>query len=767
LAPSVSVAGSSATTWGNGPSLALNNFSVPSGTDRLLVVSTRCQYFDNTSVNSMTFTFGGSSHSLTKALSVSTRGGSSEIWYYMLGDSSTPTTGDISISFNGSAYAGAVATLFFGVNQTAVITGTTASGPSASALTVTSTPGDMVLDATAGQTTADAPGPGQTLQGYDFDGINYWGAVSTAPGAASVTMSWSQTFLENAIAHAAIDIPTATPLTLTMTTLSAPAISYGTNGSITVTVHSNGGTPTGNVSLSVDNSTPLTQALTGGQTVFTIPGLHAGDHSLSASYAGEGNYWVSSATDKLTVNPATLTASILGTPTKTYDGAISAALTSSNYSLSGLEGTDSFTVTQTTGSYNSKDVATASTVSTPLAGTDFTAGAGTRASDYTLPRSASGPGAITPRPLTITANSTSKSYGQTVSFAGTEFSVGATTTTPPAGLVNGEMVGKVTLTSAGAAATATVAFPGPNYLIIPSAAMGTSLENYTISYINGTLTVSPAPLSATAVNISATAGAPFSGPVATFTNVSPNTIPYTAVIDWGDGSTSACSISVSGSSLTVTGSHTYADPKSYSVSVQISNPNTMTAKVTDTATVTSLGQGVVKGLAAGIGFWHNSNGQALLTSLNGGASATALSAWLAATFPNLYGANAGSNNLSGKSNAQVAAYFLSLFNLAGTKVQAQVLATALNVYASTSSLGGNAAAAYGFSVSATGLGACSYNVGSDGAAFGVANNTTCNVYQLLLAVNRKAVNGVLYNGTSTLQAQAADLFNALNQAGSI
>ena len=90
------------------------------------------------------------------------------------------------------------------------------------------------------------------------------------------------------------------------------------------------------------------------------------------------------------------------------------------------------------------------------------------------------------------------------------------------------------------------------------------------------------------------------------------------------------------------------------------------------------------------------------------------------------------------------------------------LGTALNIYATTSSLGGSAAGAYGFTVSATGLGARSFSVGKDGAAFGVANNTTLNVYELLLAVNKTAVKGVLYNGDATLQAQAADLFNALN-----
>ena len=47
----------------------------------------------------------------------------------------------------------------------------------------------------------------------------------------------------------------------------------------------------------------------------------------------------------------------------------------------------------------------------------------------------------------------------------------------------------------------------------------------------------------------------------------------------------------------------------------------------------------------------------------------------------------------------------------------------------------------------------------------MVNNTRRNVYELLLAVNKKAVKGVLYNGSATLQAHAADLFDALNQAG--
>ena len=55
-----------------------------------------------------------------------------------------------------------------------------------------------------------------------------------------------------------------------------------------------------------------------------------------------------------------------------------------------------------------------------------------------------------------------------MTFAGTEFTA--------SGLVNGDTVTSVTLTSAGSAATATVA--GSPYTIVPSAAVGTGLANY-------------------------------------------------------------------------------------------------------------------------------------------------------------------------------------------------------------------------------------------------------------------------------------------------
>jgi FG-GAP-like repeat/FG-GAP repeat len=277
-------------------------------------------------------------------------------------------------------------------------------------------------------------------------------------------------------------------------------------------------------------------------------------------------------------------------------------------------------------------------------------------------------------------------------------------------------------------------------------------------------------LAAAAVTLSSIAGAPSSNPVATFTNAYPSVsgVSYSATIDWGDGSVSPGTVTGSGI-LTVSGSHTYADPGQDAITVVIAGNSRFpaTATVHSTATVVALGQSVQNGLTGNIGFWHSKNGQTLINGFNGGSSSTALSSWLAATFPNLYGAGAGANNLNGQTNTLVAAFYKTQFALPGSNVEAQVLATALNVYATTLSLGGTSGQAYGFTVSANGLGADSFNVGADGAAFGVAKKTTRNVLELLKAVDHQTVLGVLYDGDPTLQKLANHLFHVLNEAGTI
>ena len=86
-----------------------------------------------------------------------------------------------------------------------------------------------------------------------------------------------------------------------------------------------------------------------------------------------------------------------------------------------------------------------------------------------------------------------------------------------------------------------------------------------------------------------------------------------------------------------------------------------------------------------------------------------------------------------------------------------MLAVALAAYATNATLDSTAVATqYGFTVSAYGLGTATYNVGSAGAAFGVADGTTLTVLDLLRATDAQAVHGILYNGDKRLRDLAND-----------
>src|SRR5262249_38614542 len=134
--------------------------------------------------------------------------------------------------------------------------------------------------------------------------------------------------------------------------------------------------------------------------------------------------------------------------------------------------------------------------------------------------------------------------------------------------------------------------------------------------------------------------------------------------------------------------------------------------------------------------------------------------WLATNFPYLYGAHS-SHNLTGKTNADVAALFLQFFNVSGMKTDAQILGGALAVYVTNSNLAGNTAASYGFNVSSTGTGSRTYNVGSNGTAIGLMNNTSYTIMQLLQQANLDKKNGT-FNATAF-----NDIFDGINSTGDI
>ena len=663
---------------------------------------------------------------------------------------------------------------------------------------------------------------GTTVSGGDY-------ATRGFQGGYDVTVQYNgQTYLVPATLGAngaSLVVPVTAQLSATGSTVTAPAVTYGADGGVTVTVGSADGTPAGTVSLTVDGTRTVSHALVNGSWTFDLPGLGAGDHTLTSAYLAQGPFAASTATGTLHVAPATLTvtadnqtmvyggslptltasfagfvngdtaAALAGTPGLATVPATSHAgsyaitagagtLSDPNYTFVFTPGTLTITPAQLTiaagnqtmvyggslptltasytGLVNGDTPAAVSGLqlgtapATSHAGTYAITATGATDPDYTIAL-VNGTLTITPAALTVTVNNVSRPYGA----ANPSFTV------TYAGLVNGDT--PAALGGGLSFSTAATAASGVGRYAVTAG--GQTSSDYTIAYVAGTLTVTPAQLIAAGVPVAPIAGAPLvNAVVARFANPNPadTAAAYTATISWGDGSTSAGTIAPDGKGgFVVTGSHTYADPRGYIIGVQISHVlgYTVPATVTAAATVTALGTGPDDVRPRGTAFWHNPNGQALIAGFNGGPTATALGNWLAATLPNVYGAAAGAHNLAGKTNAQVAAFFQSLWALHHDNVDVEVLATALNVYATTLTLGGPAGAAYGFRVTDAGLGAASVNVGRAGAAFGVPNGTTLNVYELLAAANRQAVNGVLYAGSPWLLDAAEDVFERVNSAG--
>jgi hypothetical protein len=190
--------------------------------------------------------------------------------------------------------------------------------------------------------------------------------------------------------------------------------------------------------------------------------------------------------------------------------------------------------------------------------------------------------------------------------------------------------------------------------------------------------------------------------------------------------------------------------------------------------LTVTGQTVGPGTFATIGFWHNKNGQAVINSFNGASTSTMLGNWLATNFPHLFGASNPytGTSLAGLTNAQVATVYANLWTPSGVvkNTYVQAFAVALGIYADTPGLGFNSTAAkFGFKPVPGGGGSLTFNVGSNGAAFGVPNGTTLTVMQILQIVdsNFNPSTGLFYNGDQTKTSEANNVLDGINSTGDI
>jgi hypothetical protein len=108
-----------------------------------------------------------------------------------------------------------------------------------------------------------------------------------------------------------------------------------------------------------------------------------------------------------TIDPAPLSITIVGNPTKAYDGNNSASLGPSNFEVDGFVAGEGATVTETNGTYSSSDAGTR-TVTADLDAGDFDPNSNTLMSNYIIPSPVTGVGTIT-RTTSAASSSTPRS----------------------------------------------------------------------------------------------------------------------------------------------------------------------------------------------------------------------------------------------------------------------------------------------------------------------------------------------------------------------
>ncbi len=249
------------------------------------------------------------------------------------------------------------------------------------------------------------------------------------------------------------------------------------DGTTLVALNTSGGSISGGLAgddlqlLSTGATASMADKNAGAGKAVTVGGLSLGG-------ADAGNYTVTNSTG-LTVNIAQRSlVPTLAVADKVYDGNTGARVTLGDNRVAG----DSLTLSAAAANYADRNAGNGIAVSV----TGLTA-SGTDAANYLLSTQSFNTTAnITRAPVTVAARSQSKVYGNTLAFNGNEFST--------TGLVVGETMGQVALSSAGSLPSASASVT-PYAISISNAAGGNfNPLNYSISYVDGQLLVNPRPL---------------------------------------------------------------------------------------------------------------------------------------------------------------------------------------------------------------------------------------------------------------------------------
>ncbi|CAB3809604.1 YDG domain-containing protein [Paraburkholderia fynbosensis] len=351
------------------------------------------------------------------------------------------------------------------------------------------------------QVSGAIPGESITLNPYPTSGtyassnVGYWVVTTSLP--AGDFQAGPNTLLSNYLLPAAatgmgtIVKRQINPNTLTAAITDNPSKTYDGNTIATI--------PAGDFTFSgfvAGQSATVNHTITGNYATKDV-GTQPVTASLAQSdlTAGAGtdlnNYSFPVAASGMgSILPAQLLVSIIGNPTKVYNGDTIARVNGPNLLISGFVSGEGASITPTAQFNYGQANAGTRIISGSLVPGNYTANSGTLLSNYLLPASATGPGTITPAPLyIINANATNKVYDTTTADALDVSSAQL------AGVVSTD-AGNVTLNKS---TTGTFASPNVGNNIVVTASgfsiSGSAAANYTLQPLTGlTANITPAQL---------------------------------------------------------------------------------------------------------------------------------------------------------------------------------------------------------------------------------------------------------------------------------
>ncbi|MGC2742183.1 MAG: MBG domain-containing protein, partial [Candidatus Angelobacter sp.] len=299
---------------------------------------------------------------------------------------------------------------------------------------------------------------------------------------------------------ASVNVTVAQPIT-TILTVAPASGTYGGSTTLSATLKDTANNPIAGKTINFSlNGTAVGSAVTDASGLATIPaslvGIGAGTYTggVTASFAGDPNTKTSSGSADLTVNPALLTVTasnatrVYGDPNPVFA-----------FSITGFVNGETAAVLT-----GNPSCITAADPTSPIGSYTITCAQGTLvASNYTF-TFVSGTLTISPAPLTATAASFSRLYGDpNPTFTGTL-----------TGIKNADNITAVYAT------TATQLSPVGTYAItVGLVDPANKLGNYIVTLNNGTLTINPAPLTVTAANATMSFGGPVPALTGTITGI--------------------------------------------------------------------------------------------------------------------------------------------------------------------------------------------------------------------------------------------------------